>query len=505
MLYDLNDIRENPFKGKSFDICIIGGGMAGITLALYLDKSLDVLLLEAGGMDYSEESQNVYVGESIGFTSYTLKNRGGRWLGGSSNLWAGRCHPYTSDDFKKRDHIKYSGWPIQKKDLDPYHEETKKILDLPVHHKQKFYKGWTDILEKPNEYFTAIKFFYSRPPTNFRTKYESELKSRKNIHCYINANLTDMILNESLSDIEKIEVQNYKKGLFDVTAKRFVLAAGGIEIPRLLLNFNKQLSKGIGNENDLLGRFFSDHPHSHVGYIVIEDDAANAFLGKEKPEQSEYAFSSLIPTEKFQKNEKLENFMLQVSPFSYVFSRSTYFKNKLKDILCSTEITKNLTENVMSCSPHYHHDGELMILQEQEPNPASRVSLGTEVDRFGLKRAVLDWQFVENDMQTCKKATIRFAKTFARSNLGRVKVDEWLLQPNIKYDTKHMGGGFHHMGTTRMGISPTEGVVDSNAKVFGVGNLYIAGPSIFPTGGCTNAGYTVVQMTLRLADHLNKS
>ena len=501
MLYDLNTIQVDPFNDKIYDVCIVGGGMAGITLALYLKKSFNILLLEGGGLEYSEESQSVYEGTQKGFdTSYSLKNRGGRWLGGSSHLWAGRCHPYVPSDFEKRDYIKYSGWPITKKDLDPYEEETKSILDLPTPDKQKFYKGWTDILEKPDEYFKAIKFLYSRPPTNFKTKYLSTLKNRSNIHCYVNANLTDIKLSHDLSNVEEIEVKNYRQKTFKAQAKVCILATGGIENARLLLNFNKQYKKGIGNENDLVGRFFSDHPHSHVGYFIMEDKSANAFDGEEQPTDMLYAGSVLVPTEKFQKKEQLESLGLHIRPNASVFSRSRKFKDKIKDILCSVEWTKSITD--IKCE---HYNGSLVILQEQEPNPKSRVTLESNTDIFGHKRAVLDWQFVEKDMLSCKNVLIPFSKKFTGSDLGRIKIDDWLLKKEIKYDTQHTSGGYHLMGTTRMATSEKEGVVDSNLKIFGINNLYIAGSSVFPTGGSMNPTFAIIQTTLRLAKYLNKT
>lgn len=509
MLYDLNEVQIDPFKGKSFDVCIIGGGVVGITLAMYLNKNLNIVLLEAGGLNYSEESQEVYKGNQVGFnTSYSLKFRGGRWLGGSSNMWGGRCFPFSSIDFKKRDYVKYSGWPIEKKDLDFYDEETRLILDLPSLPQQGFYKGWTDVLEKSDDYFRGTKFSYSVPPTNFKTKYEDELKSRSNIHCYINANLTDMTLAENLSSVQNIEVTNYQKRVFNTSAKVFILATGGIENPRLLLNFNKQAKNGIGNENDLVGRFFSEHINSHVGTFIMEDSAKNAFFNADSPKDKKFVWSTIAPTEKLQREKQIGRFEISVRPRLKLFSPlSKKFKEKIKDIVCLTDWTKNLAVKIngreFTCE---HYDGFLMITQGQEPNPLSRVTLGNDTDKFGLKRVVLDWKFSENDALTCKKGIMSFSKRFAESNLGRVNIADWLLKKDIKYvDNRYTTGGHHLMGTTRMGSSPKDGVVDSNLKVFGIDNLYIGGTSVFPTYGAVNPTFNMVQMTLRLADHLNKT
>ncbi len=503
MIYDLNEIKNDPFKDKLFDVCIIGGGVAGITLAMYLKKNLNILLLEAGGMDYSEESQEVYKGKNIGHEYFDLDACRARWLGGTSNMWQGWCAPLDSFDFKKKDYVKYSGWPIDKTDLDPYEEKARSIVDLPNEPQSIKYKGWTDVLEKADKNFNGFTFQWSFPPTNFRDKYKSELENRSNITCFVNANLTDITLLNNVASIKNIEIKNYKNTLFNANAKIYILAAGGIENARLLLNFNKQCKKGIGNEKDLVGRFFSEHPHFFIGNFIMDDHITRIFASKEPEDNFNFRKSFLAPSEKFQKHDKVLNFGLRIEPKTFLYNDP--FKEKLKSAICATDWSQNMTNKLrgkkINCTDI---DGYIKIASESAPNPASRITIGSEVDKFGLKRTVLDWQLLKIDKFTFQKASICFAELFVKLDLGRVKIDDWVISENIRFPGFPQElGGRHHMGTTRMGTSPAEGVVDRNQKVFGIDNLYIAGSSVFTTTGHVNPTFPIIQMTLRLVDHVN--
>lgn len=132
MIIDLNKVDSDPFKEKRFDVCICGAGVAGITLARKLSQRLNVVLLEAGGYEYSEASQDVYKGKSIGQDYFDLASTRLRYFGGTSNHWGGWCRPLDSCDFKPRPYVKFSGWPIERSDLDPFLEEAKSILDIPT-------------------------------------------------------------------------------------------------------------------------------------------------------------------------------------------------------------------------------------------------------------------------------------------------------------------------------------------------------------------------------------
>jgi choline dehydrogenase-like flavoprotein len=150
--------------------------------------------------------------------------------------------------------------------------------------------------------------------------------------------------------------------------------------------------------------------------------------------------------------------------------------------------------------------GEALLVGEQALNPESRVMFGEERDAFGLRRAALKWTLSDVDFRTLRTATIRLASLMASRDVGRVKVKDWLLSddPNPDVSFADLQGGNHHMGTTRMSDDPKTGVVDRNCRVHSVENLYVGGSSVFATAGHTNPTYTIVQLALRLGDHLGR-
>ena len=500
MIIDLNEVDPIFFQNKNFDICICGAGVAGITLALNLSKNLNVCLLEAGGLEYSDESQKLYQGNSVGEQHTDLMTSRLRFLGGTSNHWQGWCRPLDSYDFEKKDYVEHSGWPIKRKDLAPYLDEAKSILDI-FKNENAPPKGETGndskikpvfgLSPKESPDLKEIDFWFSRP-TRFGHKYQEELKNQKNISCILNANVTDIALSENLARVNTVQVHNYDRKSFTIKAGKVILAMGGIENPRIMLNCNRQIKQGLGNSNDLVGRFFCEHPHIKAGEFIFEDRYA-------KDSESVRFYS---PSTSFMQKEKILNFGLRCYKYSNPLQSNTTFKQKIKTILC--DLSKDLTRKAFSTQ--CFNEGLLFMASEQEPNPSSRVTVGAERDQFGMGRVVLDWKLSERDVRTIKLGIEHFAIEFARLGIGRVRIFNWLLADQPEFPGLDEDGiaGHHHMCTTRMGTSAINGVVDSNQKVFGIDNFYVAGSSVFSTAGHANPTFTIVQMSLRLADHLNR-
>lgn len=505
MIIDLNKVDRDPFKETQFDVCICGAGVAGITLALKLAQSLHVILLEGGGFAYSDESQDLYKGKTIGQEYYDLATSRLRYFGGTSNHWGGWCHPLDSYDFKPKPYVEYSGWPIERRDLEPYLKEAETILDISEDSgegQDPSQEDLGDIIATSGD-FKRIGFKWSTP-TRFGQKYRYDIEHKPNLVCFLNANVVDMKLFENLSKLEQVEVRDSFGNNFKVRAQSFVLTAGGIENARLLLNSNSQIKAGLGNERGLVGRFFTENPNKKVGRFILEDEARNT-LAKNWVDVYHKNARYFSPSPRLMERDRILNFGIFVEP-DHRPRTGRSFKETLRSLICGTEWSQSVVETIrgeaMWCPPP--GDGGIRIVSEQAPNPSSRISLDSEVDRFGMRRVVLDWRLSEIDKRTMQRAVIRLGEVFARLGLGRVKIADWLLTEEIVIPgAPDLIAGHHHMCTTRMGKSRDDGVVDSTQRVFGIDNLYLSGSSVFSTGGHDSPTITIVQMALRLADHLN--
>ena len=511
-IVDLDQVEGDPFNGVHYDYCICGAGPAGITVARKLAEKYRVCLLEAGGMSYRPESQDPYKGTSTGKSYFPLDACRLRYFGGASGHWGGVCRPLDEEDFKKKDFVEYSGWPIHKSDLDPYLDEAKDILDVPREDTLDPAPCDERWMPKFPEY-RETRFWMSKP-TRFGEKYADEISRHANIDCYLNANVTDIHLSDDHQRTLYYEVKNYSMKRFEVHAGRFILATGGLENARILLNANKQMVTGIGNQNDLVGRFFTDHPHQHLGEYILEDDIArecenDTVYWKGPPDAAALQGHFFKPTVGFEMSNHKLNFALSIAPGS---TRPNHhdsgFKSKLRAAICSSELLRESAEWVKDGSVTcFDVDGYIRIQSEQEPNPESRLTVTDQKDAFGLPRLNMHWQFTDLDRETIRDAAYRVAERFATSGVGRVRLERWLRRerislPGTNDHTPSIVAGPHHMCTTRMSDSPKTGVVDRNCKVFGIDNLYIAGSSVFSTGGFSNPTFSIVQLSLRLAEHL---
>ncbi len=494
MYIDSRELPENHLAHA--DICIVGAGAAGISIAQeFISTGKKVILLESGGFEYDQQIQELYFGENIGLSTFDVHVNRLRYFGGTTNHWAGHSRPLDAIDFEKKSWVPHSGWPITRDDLQPYYLRAQPILDLGEYHYEnlEILLSGTGLnaLELDDKRLTTALYGQS-PPTRFGQKYRQELGDASNINIYLYANLLELATNESGSTITQLEVASFGGPKFKVQAKQIILATGGMENARLLLLSNNLNKHGLGNEHDLVGRYFMDHillrpgldiSFTHPGLDLRLYHALHEVAGGKK-------FAIVAASDSLLREEKLTNFRMHLyrvgphyqTPIGGVFSTIDGFTGE------------NPLEKTRNNSIATH-----MVL-EPVPNQDSRITLSkTEFDYFNQPKLEVNWQVENADLEHAYRAMELLALEFGRLGLGRGYSQ--LFRDSTTWPP-HTEAGKHHCGTTRMAATPENGVVDANCKVFGIDNLYIAGSSVFPTIGYANPTITIVALALRLADHL---
>lgn len=535
MLIDARTLPEDTLV--EHDICIIGGGAAGITMAReFIDQPYQVCLLESGGLDFDEVTQSLYTGDNIGLPYYPLNEARGRYLGGSTNLWGGWSRPFDDIDFEYRPWMPYSGWPFSKAELDPYYKRAQKACNLGPFEYDLTY--WKDALDQSK--LQSLPFLGDQivtylwqviPPTHLRfgEAYRADINQARNINTYLNANVVEIETNDTTQAVTRLRVASLEGKKFWVRAKVFILAAGGIENPRLLLVSNKVQSTGLGNQYDLVGRFFMEHPILRSGKVLLSNPAA-LYTQKNIQVGETFVGAGLGLSKAVQEREQVLNFATRLKPilpewveavnrlkyriqhakepeaFPTVMADRTYKSDKpvmedLGKVIANFDSIAARALAKLSNKSFYSRQSNLCkthLVAEQAPNPDSRITLSRDRDRLGLNRVQLDWRLSPIDKYTIQRSQQILAQEFERSGLGQLEIE--ISDDDTSWPTFY--GCYHHMGTTRMSTNPRQGVVNEHCQVHGISNLYIAGSSVFPTGGFANPTLTIIAVAIRLADHI---
>ncbi len=272
MIQDLHDFPDN--SDIDTDLCIVGGGIAGISIASgFLNQGINVCLLESGGSDYEGNTQALYEGENLGLPYYDLEDARLRFFGGTTLVWGGRCVPHDAIDFENRPWVPHSGWPISRTDLDSWYIRAQESLELkePIYDEQAWKKlGITPPQFDPHRIRTGF-WQFDEAFARFSLNNCKDLKQADNIRILLHANVTNIQVDPLCKTIQHVDIATLEGKKGRLCAKAFVLATGGIETPRLLLASRGVASNGIGNDNDLVGLFFMEHPHGRAAHISTPD------------------------------------------------------------------------------------------------------------------------------------------------------------------------------------------------------------------------------------------
>lgn len=486
------------------DLCIIGAGAAGISLALeWISSGRKVILLEGGGFDPEMRMQALYRGESLDRPYYPLNAARLHFFGGTTGHWAGYCSPFDPIDFEKRDWVPHSGWPITRAQMDPYYARANKNLELgPNEYDAAYWEGLDpEVRRLPlDDKVFFPKMWQFSPPTRMGTVYRDAIVKSSDVHLYTYAKVVEIVPNRDVTAIEGLRAKTIDGKEHRIRARQYVVACCSIHSARLLLASNSRATKGIGNQNDLVGRFFQEHFEIMSAQVSFAKPLA-AKLYTIPGTGTVRARAEIALSGDVQRQRRILNGTTSIRPGVITGEEQSRFATFSSDAVANVQRARN--RRAVPVAPLPPETSYVMSTrQEQSPNPESRIELGAEKDELGMPLANLRWRFTKLDKRSIRVFYELLGQEMGRAGLGRVQMMDWLLDGDDDSWPSILAAGWHHMGTARMHEDPKQGVVDANCKVHGLANLFVAGGPVYPTSGAVNPTLMVVAITLRLSDHL---
>jgi choline dehydrogenase-like flavoprotein len=531
---------------EDVDICIVGAGAAGITLACEFDGcGLKVVLLEAGGFKQDVDSRDYYGGTATEpHPDPTQWRRIG--FGGTTSVWGGRCIAFDPIDFEQRDYVSHSGWPISYQELAQFYPRAMSYCDAgrfdftvasalaePAPTISGFNGGGVVLTDRIERYSL---------PTDFGKRYRKRIAESANVTAVLYARCVKLCRQSGAAAIESVEFVDRAGGVRRISSRVVVLATGGIEVPRLLMVSDRE-GHGLGNQNDLVGRFYSCHFDNIFGRFVPND--ATVAFNFEKTVDGIYCRRQLRFSDHAQRQHELLNMVFRLhfpeysdsrhgsSIMSAIYLAKSTLPAEYRAILQhSIRPSKSApalphVRNVLTGLPQLlkfsgdwlfrmrlaqrklpytlvpSADGSfpLEFNSEQTPMASNRVSITRDVDKHGLQRVHVTWRVSQTDVESACRGFLLLRDSINSGSSCRLDFDEGQLR-------EHMAGslplGGHHLGTARMAGTARMGVVGPDCAVFGLPNLFIASSAVFPTSGYGNPTLTIVALAVRLAKHVRR-
>ena len=551
----IEDARKFPAAAViQADICIVGGGAAGIAIAREFARSARRVVLLAGGDRREREvDRDLYRGEVAEGTSHEPLDTGRRRMwGGTTTAWHGRCVPLDRIDLEHRSWVPDSGWPIDYEELQPYIERANRVCEAgdPFFDTREAFPGaqaeMISGFDGPDMVTSRLERF--SPPTNFARRYGPALKKATNVRVLLGAHAHSMDLSEHRARIVSLRARTSLGTQVSVVADEYVLACGGLENARLLLASRHQVPTGIGNQHDNVGRYYMSHLCGVLGWIEVRSPHAGFVYGLERDREGVYCRRRFWITPKAQSEYKVGNAIAmlvrpEVSDASHgsallsvnhlartgvrVFrnprsrgqgeagqasgstlgSHLSIIARGMPSVLpdAATNVQRRYPARrkmPVILGPKSVNRFPVRYQTEHLPHRSSRVVLTGKLDASGMPRLQTEIRFTDDDVRTVETFHRVLAAQLSATGTGTFHAYDDDLKGAIESQLANFSSWDHHIGATRMSISPADGVVDRDCRVHGVDNLYITGSSVFPTGSHANPTLALVALALRLADHL---
>ena len=496
MLTDILEMGEQTKLRRQ--VVVLGSGIAGAEVAIHLARhGREVVLVESGRDKFDPSIQALNEVNFLGkrhrkldpdsyYHRYLPPELRGvsrvRQFGGTSNVWTGKWKYLQPSDFEARPWVANSSWPISFADLLEHYRSAAKDY------------GFGDLeAEAMRPEIVALRakiaagglkmssFYWEQTPTRTAVRFGEEMRRSKNLQVVLGATATELILDASCHRVTAIACRSLEGRELRVEGETIVLAVGAFETARLLLASDRQLSGGIGNGHDLVGRFYTDHPKHHTGTLQpghLTQQYAHELQYAPKPR---FCICFALDDATQREQELLEH-VLYLKP---IYEKPM---EQLRRTLRGRPACRDGNGRVAAY--------RVKFVTEQVPHEDSRVKLGTECDALGQRKLEVDWRFTDHDRRSMTKTLQLLTQRFAEVGLGTFDFRD--DPPSLET----MTDAAHQMGTTRMASRPEEGVVDTNCRVFGTDNLYVVSSAVFPTGPSYSPTFTILALARRLGEHL---
>lgn len=490
------------------DVAIVGAGPAGLTLARELaGAGLDVALIESGTERRHSKANELNRGTSAGY-AFPLATSRNRAFGGTSGLWRDttglRVRPLDAMDLDASAVSGAPGWPVSFDELQKYYAAALDDLQLPC-----AFEPADRALHAGNPLSAFEQMFLFGPHDHFVAMRDAVERSPR-INLVLDATVTSVETTGDGRAVRRLSARSLSGSGFSIEARRFILASGGLENPRILLASRTIRPNGVANQNDLVGRFFMDHISQDVAYLPGPTTAVDVAAFQEhsgvagKKAQAMFA----LPAAEIRTRD-LMNAAVWIAPVSgaeispgvraarslrYSFGARPLDGSLLRRAATAAGSPRALVKYAQGQRSKQAPEAlAFRIMAEQAPNADSRVMLASRTDALGMPRMRLNWKVSDIDRASIRGHIEGLAETFRGLGLGSVHISDDL-------DVLPLVANHHHMGTTRMHVDPRLGVVDSDCRTHEVANLFIAGSSVFPSGGYVNPTLTILALARRLAE-----
>jgi choline dehydrogenase-like flavoprotein len=510
----------------SWDLCIVGAGAAGLALAAqFLNTAWRVVVLESGMREPDAAGDDLNSLDSVGLRHDGWREGRVRSFGGTTRAWGGQLVPMRATELAARSWVPDSGWPLELDELQPYYRRVEQLLHTqgpPYDENVWAHLGMKSPGFDPEEFCVRFSQWAALGRRNFALLWRRHLEKSQNVTVMLDATVVAVTCGQSGDHCEAVAVRSRHGMHSTIRSRYFVIACGGIETARLLLASPSAKSAGVANRSGLVGRFFQDHVSYRAGEIEPASRRAVQNLFDPRYVGGTMFSVKLEPSEASMRRHRWLNAMGHIAfqiPDALGWMELKRIMRSLQAgrlelpsleestamVRGSVELARLILARALARRRRSPDSGAILLLidTEQAPNADSRVLLDSSTDALGMPRARLDWRVTELEYRTLTEFASRIASEFARMGLGAVRLAGW---PD--FERRDSPGAardiFHHMGTTRMSRTPQSGVTRPDLRCHDVDNLFIAGPSVFPSGGIANPTFTALALTLRLADHLKQ-